>query len=53
MKKSWKLSLQRRRHSAGLEVVWKPFLALAVIGAVFFTVALRRFRKTIGTMQEP
>lgn len=37
-------------RGAGLSVVWPQFLALAVIGTVFFGVALVRFRKTIGTM---
>jgi ABC-2 type transport system permease protein len=37
-------------RGAGIEVVWAQFVAVAVIGTVFFTVALRRFRKTIGQM---
>jgi ABC-2 type transport system permease protein len=37
-------------RGAGLDVVWPQFLALAVIGAVFFGITLARFRKTIGTM---
>ena len=37
-------------RGAGLEAVWPQFLALAVIGAVLFSIALARFRKTIGTM---
>ena len=37
-------------RGAGLEVVWKPLLFLAVIGCVFFTVSLTRFRKTISQM---
>jgi ABC-2 type transport system permease protein len=37
-------------RAAGLEVVWRQMLALAAIGSVFFTVALIRFRKTIGQM---
>ncbi len=37
-------------RGAGLEVVWPQFLALALIGAAFFGIALARFRKTIGTM---
>jgi len=37
-------------RGAGLAVVWPQFLALALIGAVFFSVALARFRNTIGTM---
>jgi ABC-2 type transport system permease protein len=37
-------------RGAGLQVVWPQCLALALIGAVLFDVALVRFRKTIGTM---
>ena len=37
-------------RGAGLEVVWPQFLAIAAIGAVFFVIALTRFRKAIGTM---
>jgi ABC-2 type transport system permease protein len=37
-------------RGAGLGVVWPQFLALALIGAAFFGIALARFRKTIGTM---
>ncbi|MGE3809064.1 MAG: ABC transporter permease, partial [Gemmataceae bacterium] len=37
-------------RGAGLDVVWPQFLALALIGAAFFGIALARFRKTIGTM---
>jgi ABC-2 type transport system permease protein len=37
-------------RGAGLDVVWPQFLAIAAIGAVFFVVALARFRRTIGTM---
>ncbi len=37
-------------RGAGIEVVWKPFLFLAVIGGVFFFVSLTRFRRTIGRM---
>jgi len=37
-------------RGAGLEVVWKPFVVLAVIGAVFFLVSLARFRKAIGQL---
>ncbi|MCW4646455.1 ABC transporter permease [Pseudomonas aeruginosa] len=35
-------------RGAGLNVVWKPFLTLAVIGTVLFMLSLARFRKTIG-----
>ena len=37
-------------RGAGLDVVWKPFVALVGIGAVFFFVSLARFRKTIGQL---
>jgi ABC-2 type transport system permease protein len=37
-------------RGAGLVAVWPRFLALAAIGAVFFAIALNRFRKTIGMM---
>jgi ABC-2 type transport system permease protein len=37
-------------RGAGLAVVWPQFLALAVIGAIFFAIALNRFRKTISQM---
>lgn len=37
-------------RGAGLAVVWPQLLALAAIGALLFTVALRRFRRTISLM---
>lgn len=37
-------------RGAGLGIVWPQFLALALIGAVFFGIAVARFRRTIGTM---
>jgi ABC-2 type transport system permease protein len=37
-------------RGAGLDVVWPQFLSLAAIGAVLFTLALARFRKTLATM---
>jgi ABC-2 type transport system permease protein len=37
-------------RGAGLGVVWPQFISLAVIGAIFFAVALGRLRKTIGLM---
>jgi ABC-2 type transport system permease protein len=37
-------------RGAGPEAVWPQFLALAVIGATLFGIALARFRKTIGSM---
>ncbi|MBN9425303.1 MAG: ABC transporter permease, partial [Burkholderiales bacterium] len=37
-------------RGAGLDMVWKQFLALAIIGAALFSFSLARFRKTIGQM---
>ncbi len=37
-------------RGAGIDVVWPQFAALALIGAVLFTLSLLRFRKTIGNM---
>lgn len=37
-------------RGASFEVVWPQFLALVAIGAVFFSVALSRFHKTIGQL---
>jgi ABC-2 type transport system permease protein len=37
-------------RGAGFAVVWPQFVALAVIGAVFFGISLSRFRQTIGTL---
>lgn len=37
-------------RGAGLDMVWPQFLALAVIGLIMFGIALRRFRKRLGTM---
>lgn len=37
-------------RGAGIEVVWKPFLLLAVIGTVLFALSLARFRRTISQM---
>jgi ABC-2 type transport system permease protein len=37
-------------RGAGLTAVWPQFLALAVIGGVLFSIALARFRRTIGSM---
>jgi ABC-2 type transport system permease protein len=37
-------------RSAGLDIVWPQFLALAAIGATFFSIANARFPSTIGTM---
>ena len=35
-------------RGAGIEVVWKPFLILFIIGGVFFTISLVKFRKSIA-----
>lgn len=37
-------------RGGGFEVVWPQFLALALISAALFGIALMRFRKTIGQM---
>jgi ABC-2 type transport system permease protein len=37
-------------RGAGLSVVWPQFVALILIGTVFFSISLARFRKAIGTM---
>ncbi|EPM0509111.1 ABC-2 transporter permease [Pseudomonas monteilii] len=37
-------------RGAGLEVVWKPFMALFFIGVTLFMLALQRFQKTISQM---
>lgn len=37
-------------RGAGIEVVWPQLLSAAVIGAVFFGIALARFRTTISSM---
>lgn len=37
-------------RGAGWETVWPEFLAMALIGSVLFTLALARFRRTIGLM---
>ncbi len=37
-------------RGAGLRVVWPQLLAIAGIGAVFFTLALARLRRAIGAM---
>jgi len=35
-------------RGAGLDVVWPQFIILVLIGTVFFSITLFRFRKTIG-----
>ena len=37
-------------RSAGLDVVWKQFLVLLLIGSVLFSISLARFRKAITHM---
>ncbi len=37
-------------RGAGFSIVWKPFLALFIIGAFLFAFSLKRFRNTIGKM---
>jgi ABC-2 type transport system permease protein len=38
-------------RGAGLDVVWRDFLLIAAIGAVFFVVALVRFRRSVSLTQ--
>ncbi len=38
-------------RGAGIEVVWKEFSATALLGVIFFSAALMRFRKTISGFQ--
>jgi ABC-2 type transport system permease protein len=35
-------------RGAGIEVVWKQYLALLVIGSVLFWISLIRFRKSVA-----
>ena len=37
-------------RGAGLEVVWKEMAAIIVIGLVFYSISLARFRKTLSQM---
>ncbi len=37
-------------RGAGIDVVWKPFLSLLLIGTALFLLSLRRFRATISQM---
>jgi len=37
-------------RGAGLDVVWTSFLFLLIIGGVFFSISLARFRRTIVEM---
>ncbi len=37
-------------RGAGIEVVWRSFLVLVVIGTVFFVISLARFRRAIGQL---
>lgn len=36
-------------RGAGLDVVWKPFLSLALIGSILFVISWIRFRKTVAS----
>ena len=38
-------------RGAGLDSVWTELAAVAAIGAVFFMIALARFRRMIGLLQ--
>jgi ABC-2 type transport system permease protein len=35
-------------RGAGLEVVWKPFTMLLIIGSILFIISMRSFRKSIA-----
>ena len=35
-------------RGAGIEVVWRPFLILFVIGVVLFIISLARFKKSVA-----
>lgn len=37
-------------RGAGLDIVWPQLLAIAIIGGIFFMLALTRFRKTLSQM---
>jgi ABC-2 type transport system permease protein len=37
-------------RGAGFAIIWRQFVALALIGLGLFSYALVRFRKTIGSM---
>ena len=34
-------------READITLVWKPLLAMLIIGAVYFAIAMRRFRRVI------
>jgi ABC-2 type transport system permease protein len=38
-------------RGAGLEVVWREFIAITTLGVVFFSIALARFRGTVARAQ--
>ncbi len=38
-------------RGAGIDVVWKDFLAIILIGSVFFVIALIRFRRAVTSTQ--
>ena len=57
----WAMSLAPTTHftelsqailyrGAGIDVVWRSFVALALIGALLFALSLRRFRATIAQL---
>jgi ABC-type multidrug transport system permease subunit len=35
-------------RGAGIEIVWRSFAAITVIGLIFFAMALLRFRRTVA-----
>ena len=35
-------------RGAGIEVVWKPFLILFLIGVILFAISLTKFRKSVA-----
>jgi ABC-2 type transport system permease protein len=38
-------------RGAGIDAVWREFVAVAALGAVFFVAALARFRRTMSALQ--
>ena len=41
--------VNRLYRGVGIEVVWKPFLAIFLIGLVLFLISLSRFRKSVAS----
>jgi ABC-2 type transport system permease protein len=37
-------------RGTGMDVVWRQFAALALIGTILFGLSLARFRRTLGSM---